>query len=212
MLQVSPQMGLLKIKKGSSSGKLIVQLQKAWIEVDPLGQTLPLGTGGTSLSKVEGKMEVNANIDDWTKFTFSGEMTGFTGMESNVRKTFTINGSITAENEGLGVKNISASFAGMNITYDVQNARLTGDLEIINRRVMHIKGPLTCGRNWMVYAHRRAGYSTGLGTMAGILTGDYHQMVLMTQILMQYAYIKRPVVTQPVFPDFSSQAERCAHH
>lgn len=188
--------GTIKDKEGISIlGKLHRTTAKAWIEVDPLGQTLPLGTGGTSLSKVLGKMEVDANIDDWTKFIFSGEMTGFTGMESNVRKTFTVNGSITAENEGLGVKNISGSFAGMNITYDVQNARLTGDLEINQQAgAMHLKGSanfLVDGTGWYMLT---GGLVTapGLGTMAaGMLIGDYHQMAPdVTQTLMQYAYNK----------------------
>jgi hypothetical protein len=188
--------GTIKDKEGILLlGKLHRTTTNAWIEVDPLGQTLPLGTGGTSLTKVTGKMEVDANIDDWTKFTFSGDMTGFTGMESNVRKTFTISGSITAENEGLGVKNISVSFGGMNITYDVPNARLLGDVEFDQQiGALHVIASVNFCVDQTGWYFMAGGLVTspGIGTMAaGLLIGDYHQMApQVTQTLMQYAYNK----------------------
>jgi hypothetical protein len=188
--------GVIKDKEGIIlKAKLHRTIDKAWIEVDPLGQTLPLGTGGTSLAKVEGRMDVDKTINDWTKFTFSGDMTGFTGMESQVRKTFTISGSITAENEGLGVKNISVSFGGMNITYDVPNSRLLGDVQVDQQiGALHLNAAINfCVDNtgWYFMAGGLV-TSPGYGTMAaGMLLGDYHQMAPnVTQTLMQFAYNK----------------------
>lgn len=189
--------GFIKDKEGINlKGKLHRTTGGAWLEVDPKGQKMPLGTGATSLSDIEGRMEVVPNLNDWSKFTFSGNMTGFNGMQSNLTKTFTVHGSITAENEGLGVKNISGNFGGMNLTYDIKNARLTGSMDI-DRQVgaVRIKGAsniLVDASGWYFLMGGQL-TSPGLGSMAaGMLIGDYPAMAPdAVSILMQFAYDKK---------------------
>jgi len=189
--------GFIKDKEGINlKGKLHRTTTGAWLEVDPKGQKMPLGTGATSLSDIEGRMEVQPNINDWSKFTFSGNMTGFNGMQSNLKKTFTVHGSITAENEGLGVKNISGDFGGMNLTYDIQNARLTGSMDIDRHMgAVRIKGAaniLVDASGWYFLTGGQL-TAPGFGDMAaGMLIGDYRAMAPdVVSTLMQFAYDKR---------------------
>ncbi len=189
--------GFIKDKEGINlKGKLHRTTGGAWLEVDPEGQKMPLGAGTTSLSDIEGRMEVQPNINDWTKFTFSGKMTGFNGMQSNLTKTFTVHGSITAENEGLGVKNISGDFGGMSLTYDIRNARLTGSMDIDRHMgAVRIKGAaniLVDGTGWYFLTGGQL-TAPGFGDMAaGMLIGDYRAMAPdVVSTLMQFAYDKR---------------------
>lgn len=189
--------GFIKDTEGINlKGKLHRTTGGAWLEVDPKGQKMPLGTGTTSLSDIEGRMEVQPDINDWSKFTFSGKMTGFNGMQSNLTKTFTVHGSITADNESLGVKNIPGDFGGMNLTYDIKNARLTADMNI-NRQLGAVR--INGATNFVVDA---AGWyfliggqltAPGFGNMAaGMLIGDYRAMAPdVVGKLMQFAYDKR---------------------
>ncbi|MBN2612961.1 MAG: hypothetical protein JXB00_15505 [Bacteroidales bacterium] len=188
--------GTIKDNEGINlKAKLHRTQTAAWIEVDPKGQKMPLGSGQTSLSDIEGKMEVISNVNDWSKFTFSGDMTGFKGMESNVRKTFTVHGSITADNESLGVKNMPGPFGGMAITYDIQNARFTGSIDI-DKQIgpMNMKGAANIvvdGSGWYFLLGGQL-TTPGIGNMAaGMLIGDYKIMPPeITQTLMQFAYNK----------------------
>ena len=190
-------MGTIKDEEGINlKGKLHRTTGGAWMEVDPKGQKMPLGGGTTSLSDIEGRMEVLPDINDWSKFTFSGDMTGFKGMQSNLRKTFTVNGSITAGNESLGVKNIPGDFGGMNLTYDIKNARLTGNMDIDRQLgALHIKGAaniLVDASGWYFLTGGQL-TAPGFGDMAaGMLIGDYHAMAPdVVSTLMQFAYDKR---------------------
>ena len=189
--------GFIKDKEGINlKGKLHRTTGGAWLEVDPKGQKMPLGTGSTSLSDIEGRMEVQQNINDWSKFTFSGKMTGFNGMQSNLTKTFTVHGSITADNESLGVKNIPGDFGGMNLTYDIKNARLTGSMDIDKHMgAVRIKGAsniLVDASGWYFLMGGQL-TAPGFGDMAaGMLIGDYHAMAPdVVSTLMQFAYDKR---------------------
>src|SRR5690606_40400214 len=52
--------GQIRDKEGIVlDAKLYRTVDAAWIAVDPKGQSLPLGSAGTSLANVEGKMEVD---------------------------------------------------------------------------------------------------------------------------------------------------------
>ncbi len=189
--------GFIKDKEGINlKGKLHRTTGGAWLEVDPKGQKMPLGTGSTSLSDIEGRMEVQPNINDWSKFTFSGKMTGFNGMQSNLTKTFTVHGSITADNESLGVKNIPGDFGGMNLTYDIKNARLTGSMDIDKHMgAVRIKGASNILVDASGWYFLMGGQMTapGFGNMAaGMLIGDYRAMAPdVVSTLMQFAYDKR---------------------
>ncbi|MGM0667837.1 MAG: hypothetical protein ACQETA_10995, partial [Bacteroidota bacterium] len=188
--------GSIKDKEGINlKGKLHRTINAAWLEVDPAGQKMPLGSGLTSLKDIEGRMEVLSNINDWSKFTFSGYMDGFTGMQSGLKKTFTVHGSITAGNESLEVTNIPTPFGGMELTYDIQNARLTGSVDIDKKwGALHIKGASNIMVDEAGWYFLTAGELTapGFGNMAaGMLIGDYRVMKPdVVQTLMQFAYNK----------------------
>jgi hypothetical protein len=189
--------GSIRDKEGINlKGKLHRTINGAWVDVDPAGQKMPLGSGVTSLKDIEGRMEVLSNINDWSKFSFSGFMDGFTGMQAGLKKSFTVHGSITAENESLEVTNIPTPFGGMELTYDIQNARLTGSVDIDNKwGALHIKGASNIMVDEAGWYFLTAGELTapGFGNMAaGMLIGDYRVMKPdVVQTLMQFAYNKK---------------------
>lgn len=196
--------GDIRDKEGIAlDGKLHRTVDKIWLEVDPKGQTMPLGSGNTSLANIEGKMEIDNAVNDWTNFTFSGEMKGFKGMQGNLRKTFTVHGSITADQESIDVKNIPTPFGEMGLTYDIKNARLTGSMELkqsIGPMALNgVANILVDGSGWYFLSGGQLS-TPGLGGMAaGMLIGDYNHMPPdVSQKLMQFAYDKN------VPPSFAS--------
>ena len=188
--------GTITDKEGIKlKGKLHRTETAAWVDVDPKGQSMALGSGQTSFRNIEGKMEVVPAINDWSKFTFSGDMTGFNGMTSDIRKTFTVHGSITADNESLGVKNVPTSFGGMSFTYDIKNARMTGSLDI-NKSLGAVKinglaEILVDAAGWYFLMGGEL-TAPGFGNMSvGMLMGDYRIMTpYASQKVMQFAYNK----------------------
>ncbi len=102
--------------------------QQTILKVDPLGQSLKIGEN-SKLVDVTGDLKVNTAKKAWDHFTFSGDLNGFKGIAGKTRKTFTVYGAIRAENEGLDVSKIAASFPGIDITYDFKHNRLVGELE-----------------------------------------------------------------------------------
>jgi hypothetical protein len=189
--------GTIRDKEGISlDGKLHRTQTSVWLDVDPKNQRMPLGSGLTSLENIEGRMQVTQGNKDWSKFTFSGDLSGFKGMQSDIRKTFTVHGSITADNEKLGVKNISGSFAGMNLTYDIKNARLIGNMSVDKQMgPIRINGPAHIkvdASGWYFLLGGQLA-APGFGNMAsGMLIGDYRAITPdVTQTLMQFAYNKK---------------------
>ena len=155
-------------------------LDSTYIYVDPLHQTLAIADDGSNyMAEVTGGTRAIQN--DWEKFVFSGDLTGMKGVQDSLkRKKFTINGSINAENEGLNVKNISAGFGGMKITYDFQNARLTGSLDFEQDfSSVQITGHadfLTDAEGWLFIAGGSL-TTPGFGQLnAGLGIGDYGNM------------------------------------
>lgn len=160
--------------------RMVKNLDSTYIYVDPLGQTLEIADDGSNyMAKITGGTRALQN--DWDKFVFSGDLTGMKGVQdSKKRKTFTINGSINAENEGLDVKNISAGFGGMKITYDFPNARLTGSLDFEQDfSSVQITGHadfLTDADGWLFIAGGSL-TTPGFGQLnAGLGIGDYGNM------------------------------------
>ncbi len=189
-------MGTIKDKEGIVLKAVLHRnLTNAWIEVDPKNQTLPLGNGQTSLADIEGKMDANMQTMQWNKFTFSGRMNGFKGVQGDTRKTFIVNGSITADNEKIDVKNFPSAFGGIGLTYDIENARFIGNLQLDKSMgPLQIKGTanlLVDGSGWYFLAGGQL-QTPGIGGMsAGLLIGDYNHIPAdASQQLMQYAYDK----------------------
>ncbi|MEZ5068927.1 MAG: hypothetical protein R2847_10775 [Bacteroidia bacterium] len=76
------------------------------------------------MADIEGKMDADMSKGEWKNFTFSGRMDGFKGMQGDTRKTFTVYGSVTANNQKVEVKNIPSAFGDIGITYDVPNLKI----------------------------------------------------------------------------------------
>ncbi|MBZ0266737.1 hypothetical protein K8I85_01145, partial [bacterium] len=169
--------------------------QEIRIDVDPLGQTLPIGGSSTWLSSVTGEMHVDPSVNDWRKFVFSGDMEGVNGMTGDTRKTFTIHGDITADGQKATVKNMPTPFGNMAMTYDYPNGRMTGDLQIDQSygpvKLHGVANLLVDGSGWYILSGGDA-TMPGFGNLqAGILIGDYPVMPqAVSATLMQFAYDK----------------------
>jgi hypothetical protein len=109
----------------ADSTSIIVEkppLRSAW-------QTLNIGGTTTYLNKVNGRMAVNSN--SWNYFKFAGNLTGTKGVEQGKnRLAFTVKGEIEADGQHLGIKNVSTPFGNMSWTYEFDNQRLIGTLDI----------------------------------------------------------------------------------
>ncbi len=90
------------------------------------GQTVNIGESKTYLEKI--KCNMNAGQDDWSLFTFEGDMTGFSGIDAKSEKhmVFTVHGEIEAEQDKFAAEGINADFGLMKISYN--KGRLLGSL------------------------------------------------------------------------------------
>ena len=169
--------------------------QGIWLEVAPADQWLRIGEQTTSLTAITGEMRVQEPQHDWGWFSFSGDMTGAKGMSGDTRKTFTVYGDITADNQSVSVQNIPSAFGGIGLTYDYANARMTGSLEFnqgFSGVHMHgLANVVVDGDGWYFLS---GGDLTlpGFGNLqAGMLIGDYSYMPSeVASSLMQFAYDK----------------------
>ncbi len=176
-------------------GRLHKDNDSTYVIVEPLHQMMNIAKDGSNkLIEITGDMHVVNN--DWDYFIFSGDLDGMKGVEdSKKRKTFKVEGDITAEGEGMDVKNISAEFGGMKITYDIQNARLIGKLEFEQDfSSVSIRGSanfITDKAGWIFYAGGSL-TTPGFGELqAGIGIGDYSDMrPEITDFLLGSAYNK----------------------
>ncbi|GIV45863.1 MAG: hypothetical protein KatS3mg036_0681 [Ignavibacterium sp.] len=92
-------------------------------------QKLEIGGPLTYLEKVHGNMKVVNN--SWQNFWFSGNLIVPSGIQQNKNKlTFTVYGDIVANNQELGVKNISSPFGNISLTYEPENKRFIGSLSM----------------------------------------------------------------------------------
>ncbi len=189
--------GTIKDEEGIVlKGKLHRNVSGAWLEVDPLGQKLAIGSSNTTyFSDVKGEMRVDNSKNDWGLFSFNGVMNGVKGMEGDKRKFFTIHGDITADDQQVQVKNFDSGFGNINITYDFQHSRLTGDLHInqnLGGFTMQGMANLLVDNNGWYFVAGGDVTLPGIGNLqAGILIGDYGLMPPdLSQKIMQYAYNK----------------------
>jgi len=149
-----------------------------WVETNPK-QTLPIGGNSTYLANVTGSMKVTG--DEWTNFTFAGDMTGTKGVtDDRKRMEFIVKGEISASGQELGVKNIDTPFGNMSWTYEFENSRLIGTLEFhTDVSGVHIDGQaesLVDPDGWYIIAGGKM-QLPGLGpAQAAILVGDYPRM------------------------------------
>jgi hypothetical protein len=170
-------------------------LKETVIQVDPLGQTLPIGGSATWLSAVTGEMRVDPAVADWNKFVFAGDLQGVKGMTGDTRKTFTIHGDITADGQKAEVESFPTPFGNLAMVYDYPNGRMTGNLQIDQSygavKLQGLANLLIDASGWYFLSGGDATVP-GFGNLqAGILIGDYTGMpASVTQTLLQFAYDK----------------------
>ncbi|MDP4114577.1 MAG: hypothetical protein Q8903_00495 [Bacteroidota bacterium] len=92
-------------------------------------QTLNIGANKTYLDKLTGRMPVING--SWDFFSFSGDLTGTKGVtDDNKRMSFIVKGEVEADNQKISIKNIPTPFGDLKLTYDFENQRLEGNMQI----------------------------------------------------------------------------------
>ena len=139
-------------------------------------QTLKIGPAKTYLEKVTGGMKVYSN--NWNNFHFEGDLAGTKGVtDENKRLAFKVVGEIKADNQKISLKDVDTPFGGMTWTYEFENSRLIGTMDIHQDlggiKIDGTSEMLIDGSGW---------YFLGGGTMqvpgvgpgyAAVLFGDY---------------------------------------
>ncbi len=161
-------------------------------------QTVNIGENNTYLEKITCNM--NAGQDDWSLFTFEGDMTGFSGIDAKSEKhmVFTVHGEIEAEQDKFAAEGITADFGLMKISYN--KGRLLGSLVMNN---VPLAGAIVSGVanilmddvGWVFYSN-----ATAEGVLApepttvnmGILIGNYTSGVTsdMSNTVLKYSINK----------------------
>jgi len=171
---------------------------KTHIEIEK-GQQMKVGNSGTSFKDIKGKIELDGN-NDWKKLVFSGELAGFKGVTPGQRQTFTVHGDITADSESLDIDNIETPFGDMALTYDLENARFLGNLNV-NQSIggMNFVGSLDLlmGSEGWYFSAGGTGTPPGFGEISvGLIVGDSdHLPQDVKSRIMQYAYDKNVPAT-----------------
>jgi hypothetical protein len=142
-------------------------------------------------------MAIKSN--DWDYFNFGGTMIGAKGIGTTKpqKLNFTVYGDIKADNQSIGVQNVSlpGGFGGISLIYDFKNSRLTGEMEFdAPFNGVGVKGAanvLFDNLGWYFLAGGSAQIPGIGGTNAGILIGDYPKFTSgMQNTLMQFCYNK----------------------
>lgn len=139
-------------------------------------QKMNIGASKTYLDKLTGHMA--AVNGAWDFFTFAGDMTGTKGVtDDNKRMSFIVKGEVEADNQKISIKNVSTPFGDLKLTFDFENQRLDGTMQInSDAGGVQMQG----AANLRVDADGWYFYAGGTTTMQGtgpvrmaILFGDY---------------------------------------
>jgi len=105
------------------------------VNPSPSWFNLPIGATKTFLEKLVGGMKpVNAN--EWNNFWFAGDLAGTPGISGNKKRlTFTVVGTVKANNQELGIDNIPTPFGNMEWVFDFEHKRLHGSIPSINKEL-----------------------------------------------------------------------------
>jgi hypothetical protein len=119
------------------------QETKLVLDETPQKQSVQLGGSGNSpiiLSNVEGRMWVTNN--QWNHLYINGDMPesmGFTADGKRMR--FDVLGALSVTNQSVKLKKMETPFGNLNMTYDMANHRLMGNLSFTNTAgSMEIRG------------------------------------------------------------------------
>ncbi|MBP7506706.1 MAG: hypothetical protein KA807_02695 [Prolixibacteraceae bacterium] len=161
-------------------------------------QTVNIGDSKTKLINV--KCNMNAGQDDWSLFTFEGDMAGFEGVdpESNKHMIFTVHGEIEAEQDKFAAEGMDADFGLMKISY--HKGRLLGSLKMENipmgsAIVSGMANILMDNDGWAFYSNATAdGVPAPEATTVnmGILIGNYPSGITadMSSVVLKYSVNK----------------------
>ncbi|MGO9480297.1 MAG: carboxypeptidase-like regulatory domain-containing protein, partial [Candidatus Kryptoniota bacterium] len=155
------------------------------------GQSLNISqNGATSLSNIVGSMKVSNNA--WNNLWFAGDLSGTNGASG--RLTFTVYGDIVANNQQIGVKNISTPFGDLAVTYDFQHHALEGNLQV-NEDLMgqlSVQGAadfLVDQQGWyFAMGGNIQLWDPHLSTNMAVVFGDYPMNSSIMAIVQQYSW------------------------
>ncbi len=168
-------------------------------------QKLEIGGPATYLEKVTGNMKVVSN--NWQNFWFSGNLIVPSGIEQNKNTlTFTVYGDIVANNQELGVKNISSPFGNISFTYEPENKRFFGSLSMEkDLGYAYMKGTAEAvvdNEGWYFFAGGELDvYNPNSKGSAGLLIGNHSITDQMKNTFKQYSYVYKHKGSLPMtFP------------
>jgi hypothetical protein len=168
-------------------------------------QQLTIGGPATYLEKITGNMKVVSN--SWQNFWFSGNLIVPSGIEQNKNKlTFTVYGDIVANNQELGVKNISSPFGNISFTYEPENKRFFGSLSMEkDLGYAFMKGTAEAvvdNEGWYFFAGGELEvYNPNSKGAAGLLIGNHSITDQMKNTFQQYSYVYKHKGSLPMtFP------------
>jgi hypothetical protein len=152
------------------------------------------------MTDVEGEMWVvnGSSGPEWNTFYIKGNMPAEMGFEAQngqpQRMRFEVRGDLAVENQQVKLKDIETPFGNINMVYDMQHHRLSGQLNV-SHGVSN--GPSMNGAAAIVIDKEGFYFMSGLNVnlsdpqitgMAFILLGDYAQRTPeMDALLMQYS-------------------------
>ena len=152
------------------------------------------------MTDVEGEMWVvnGSNGPEWNTFYIKGNMPDEMGFEAQngqpQRMRFEVRGDLAVENQQVKLKDIETPFGNINMVYDMQHHRLSGQLNVSHGVS---GGPSMSGAAAIVIDKEGFYFMSGLNVtlpdpqitgMAFILLGDYAQRTPeMDALLMQYS-------------------------
>lgn len=168
-------------------------------------QQLSIGGPLTYMDNVFGNMKVS--LGSWQNFWFSGNLIVPSGIEQNKNKlTFTVYGYIVANNQELGVKNISTPFGNISFTYEPENKRFIGSFAIEkDLGYAYMKGQanaLVDNEGWYFLAGGELNvYNPESKGSAGLLIGNHSITDEMRNTFKNYSYVYKHKGSLPMtFP------------
>jgi len=156
-------------------------------------QQLVIGGPATYLDKLTGNMKVVSG--NWQDFSFTGNLTVPSGIEQNKNKLrFTVYGDIVANNQELGVKNITSPFGNISFTYQPENKRFFGSLSMEkDLGYSYIKGQaeaIVDNEGWYFFAGGELEvYNPNSKGSAGLLIGNHSITDQMKSTFGNYSYV-----------------------
>lgn len=175
------------------------------------------------MTDVEGEMTVVNGADgpQWNTFYIKGNMPEEMGFEAQngqpQRMRFEVRGDLAVENQQIKLKDIETPFGNINMVYDMQHHRLSGQLNVAHGVS---GGPSMSGTAAIVIDKEGFYFMSGLNVslpdpqitgMAFILLGDYAQRTPeMDALLMQYSLHVQKKIERRMHPLLQNVVQQLA--